>query len=194
MRKNNIKTELSDVQIEKEIRRTALKSRRFGTVRRVVACLIVFCAVCVLATVFWFPVYQITGNSMQPYLESGQLVLACRIGKPEYSDVIALYYGGQTLIKRVIGLPGDWISINEQGQVFVNDSLIEENYLTETVLGTSDITYPYLVPENCYFVMGDHRAVSLDSRMSAMGCINEGKIAGKIIFRIWPLSKMDYMG
>lgn len=194
MRKINTNIDLSDVQIEREIRRTALKNRRFRTVRHTVAWLTVFTAVCVLATAFWFPVYQITGNSMKPYLEPGQFVLACRTGKPERGDVVALYYGGQTLIRRVIGLPGDWILINEQGQVFLNDNLIEEKYLTETVLGTSDITYPCMVPENCYFVMGDHRAASLDSRMSAMGCINEEKIAGKILFRIWPLKKMGYLG
>ena len=65
-----------------------------------------------------------------------------------------------------------------------------EEYITKPVLGSSDITYPYQVPENCYFVMGDHRAVSIDSRMSAVGCVNKEMIAGKVLLRIWPIQKL----
>lgn len=193
MRKSNVEISLSDRQLENELRRTALKKKRRLRIYRAFSACIVFAAVCVLVTVLWFPVYQITGQSMEPNLKQGQIVVACRVKDLEAGDVAALYYENLILIRRIIGMPGDWIQIDEQGMVSVNGEPIDEYYLQETVMGSTDLTYPYLVPEDCYFVMGDNRSAAVDSRLSFMGCIEKGKFAGKIIARIWPLQEAGHV-
>ena len=131
---------------------------------------------------------------MEPTLLKGQLVIASRMETVGSGDVVALYYNNQILLRRIIGISGDVINIDRNGIVSVNGVEIEEGYLDDRTLGLSDISYPYAVPENSYFVMGDNRELSVDSRLSAVGCINHEKIAGKIIFSIWPIHRAGYIG
>ena len=101
-------------------------------------------------------------------------------------DVIAFYYNNKLLVKRVIAGPGDWVDLADDGTVYVNGKELEEPYLEEKALGETNIDYPYQVPEDRWFVMGDHRSVSLDSRTKAIGPIAEEQIVGKLIWRLWP--------
>ena len=87
-------------------------------------------------------------------------------------------------------MPGDWVNISEDGTVYVNDIAIDEPYLNEKALGDCNIELPYRVPESKIFVMGDNRSVSLDSRNTAIGCVSEEQVVGRITFAIWPLSKI----
>ena len=127
---------------------------------------------------------------MTPTLVNGNLVAAVRYGNYERGDVIAFYYNNKILVKRVIGLPGEWIDIDENGKVTIDGEPLEEPYLEEPALGKCDIELPYQVQDGRYFVMGDHRSVSSDSRSSQVGCVSEEQIVGKLIFRIWPLDEI----
>ena len=123
---------------------------------------------------------------MTPTFESGQIVIAKNTEKFEPGELIAFYYNNRVLVKRVVGSPGDWIDIDDKGNVSVNGVVLDEPYLTEKSLAPSDIDFPYQVPENRYFVLGDHRSVSIDSRSSTVGCVSREQLIGKVIFRVYP--------
>lgn len=147
-------------------------------------------AVAVLVATLVTPVLQITGSSMTPTLHDGQLVVSLKGGSFSQGDVIAFYYNNKILIKRVIAGPGDWVDIDQYGNVSVNDQPLDEPYLTDKALGECDIELPYQVPDGRYFVMGDHRATSVDSRSTTIGCVAEEQVVGNIAFRIWPLTEL----
>ena len=132
---------------------------------------------------------QIYGGSMTPTLSDGNIVVSVKSGDFQSGDIIAFYYNNKILIKRVIAGPGDWVNIEEDGTVYVNNERLEEPYLTEKALGECDIEMPYQVPESRLFVMGDHRSVSVDSRSTAVGCVAEEQIVGRILFCVWPLKE-----
>ena len=138
----------------------------------------------------WLPVLQIYGSSMTPTLQDGEIVFTVKTSDLEHGDVIAFYYNNKILVKRVIAGPGDWVDIQEDGTVSVNDMLLEEPYLVEKAFGDADIELPYQVPEEKFFVMGDHRTTSVDSRHTTVGCVAQEQIVGRIIFRIWPLERV----
>ena len=171
-------------QLEEELRRDTYKKQYRHLLRSTAAALIVIAAVVVLISNFLLPVLRIYGSSMTPTLVNGNVVVSVRNGDYERGDIIAFYYNNKILVKRVIGLPGEWIDIDETGKVYINDELLEEPYLEETALGECDIELPYQVPEGRYFVMGDHRSVSSDSRNSQVGCVSEEQIVGELVFRI----------
>ena len=138
----------------------------------------------------WLPVLQIYGNSMTPTLEDGEIVVSVKTNTMEQGDVVAFYYNNKILIKRVIANPGDWVTITEDGTVYVNDRLIEEPYISEKSYGDADIEFPYQVPDGKFFVMGDHRATSADSRHTVVGCVTQEQVVGKIVFRLWPIDQI----
>ena len=138
-------------------------------------------------------VLQIAGTSMEPSLKDGEIVILAKTDRLENGDLCAFYYSNKILIKRIIGVPGDYIWINKEGTVYVNNQELDEPYVSEKALGECDIEFPYQVPENNYFMMGDHRETSIDSRSSAIGCIAEDQMIGKILCKIWPFASFEWM-
>ncbi len=171
-----------------ELKRENNKKEYSKIFRNTIVILVVVAALSVLISSFFVTVLKVTGESMSPTLESGQIVLASNSKEFEAGELIAFYYNNKVLIKRVIGSPGDWINIDSDGNVYVNGVLLEETYLTEKSLTPTDITFPYQVPENRYFVLGDHRSVSIDSRSTTVGCVSEEQLIGKVLFRLYPIN------
>lgn len=176
-------------QLVQEYERVRYKNDFFRILRSTIYSLITIAAVAVLVAVLLLPVLQIFGTSMTPTLTQGDIVLSVKGSRFETGDVVAFYYNNKILVKRIIGQPGDWINIDAEGNVYVNDQLIEEPYISDKAFGECDLTLPYQVPESRVFVMGDHRSVSIDSRSTTIGCIAEEQIVGTIIFKVWPLSE-----
>ena len=175
-------------QMEQEVDRLRYQKRYGRALRGTVYALIVVAAMAILVAVLWMPVLQITGVSMSPTLNDGDLVVAVNTSDYQTGDIAAFYYNNKILIKRVIASPGDWVDIDNAGNVYVNGALLEEPYLTEKSLGECNITLPYQVPDGRIFVMGDDRAVSLDSRTTAVGPIGREQVLGRVLVRVWPLS------
>lgn len=191
MKKNNKMKELPSVAaLREELRREKYKHRYRSVFISTVSTLVVVAAVAVLVATLWMPVLQIYGNSMTPTLEEGQIVLSLKDSEFHQGDLVAFYLGNKLLVKRVIAGPGDWVEITEDGTVFLNGKQLEEPYVSELALGQCDLEFPYQIPDERYFLLGDHRETSVDSRSSAVGCVAEEQIVGKIVFCIWPFSTM----
>ena len=180
----------STMELEKELKRVKYKERYGNTLKSTLFVLITVAATAVLIAVFFLPVLQIYGSSMTPTLGEGDIVLSVKGGDLEAGDLVSFYIGNKLLVKRYIAGPGEWVYIDPDGNVYVNDKLIEEPYISEKAFGDSNIEYPYQVPENRIFVLGDHRSTSVDSRNTTIGCISAEQIVGKIVFRVWPLTKI----
>jgi signal peptidase I len=174
--------------LEAELRRERKKLRIVRTARNTLYTLLVVAAVSVLVATLLTPVLRILGHSMSPTLEAGQYVVSLKGSAFQQGDLVSFYIGNNLLVKRVIALPGDWVDIRADGTVLVNGVELEEPYLGEKAFGNCDLELPYQVPENKYFLMGDDRAVSQDSRSTVIGCIAKDQIVGKIVLCIWPLS------
>ena len=177
---------LTSEMLEAELGREQYKKSFANTLRSTVYALLTVAAAAVLIAVLLLPVLQIYGTSMSPTLLEGDFVVAVKGTQFNTGDICAFYYNNKILVKRVIAHAGDWVDIDEDGKVYVNNVWLYEPYVTDLALGECDIELPYQVPENRIFVMGDHRSVSVDSRSSTIGCIAEEQIVGKIVFRIWP--------
>ena len=176
-------------QIEKELKREQYRVSFRRVLRSTIGILITVAAAAILVAVLLLPVLQIYGRSMNPTLEEGNIVLTVKGSGFRTGDVIAFYYNNKILVKRVIASPGDWVDMDEDGTVYVNSVKIEEPYIQEKAYGETNIRLPYQVPESKLFVMGDNRAVSVDSRNTAVGCVAEEQVVGKIVFRVWPLGE-----
>lgn len=177
-------------EMEQEIARLKYKKSYGGALRSTVYSLAVVAAIAILVATLWMPVLQITGASMDPTLVDGQFVVALKNDDFEAGDITAFYYNNKILIKRVIASQGDWVDIDMDGTVFVNGIQLEEPYLQEKSLGECNIDLPYQVPDGRIFVMGDDRAISLDSRTTAVGCISKEQVLGQVVFRVWPLNQL----
>ncbi len=180
-------------QIERELKSSRYRVEFVKVLRDTVFSLVVVAAFAVLASTLVLPVLRVTGTSMTPTLLNDDLVVCRKIGDFKTGDVIAFYYNNKILLKRVIAVAGDIVDITEDGVVYVNGEKLDEPYVNELALGECDISLPYQVPDERIFVMGDHRATSVDSRSSVVGCIAEESVVGKVILRIWPLDEITWM-
>lgn len=180
-------------QLEAELKRTKYRKRYRSVLRSTIYTLITVAAIAVLVATLLMPVLQIYGSSMAPTLEDGNIVLTLKASELKTGDVVAFYYNNKILVKRVIAHAGDWVDITEEGDVYVNKKLVDEPYLTEKAFGDCDIELPYQVPESRIFVMGDHRSISVDSRNTAVGCVAEEQVVGKLVFRVWPLEEFGQL-
>lgn len=189
MKKNIKELDITTQDIESELNRLKYQKKYRDKLTSTINILITVAAVAVLVATLWLPVLQIYGNSMSPSLTDGDIVISMKNKKFETGDIIAFYYNNKILVKRVIAHSGDWVNIDDEGNVFVNHEPLDEPYLVERTLGDCDIELPYQVPESRIFVMGDNRTVSIDSRNNAMGCVAEEQIVGQLIFKVWPLSE-----
>lgn len=177
-------------QVQNEQKRLRYKGRYRRTLKSTVAILIVVAAVAILAATLWLPVLRIYGTSMTPTLTDGEIIFTMKSHEFEPGDIVAFYYNNKILVKRVIAEAGDWVNIDENGTVYINDVALDEPYIEEKTFGDTDIELPYQVPDGKVFVMGDHRATSVDSRNTAVGCVGQEQIVGRILFRIWPLNQL----
>lgn len=187
------KLEVPDVELlKKELDRVNYKTKYRSVLKSTIFMLVVVAAIAVLVATTWLPVLQIYGSSMTPTLNEGEVVVSVKGSSFEQGDLIAFYYGNKILVKRCIATPGQWVDIDEDGNVYVDGNRLNEPYVKEKAFGDCDIKLPYQVPEDRYFCMGDHRETSVDSRNSSVGCISEEQIIGRIFFRVWPFNDLDY--
>ena len=177
-------------QLERELRRERYRRNYRRALLSTIGALIVVAAIAVLVSMLWLPVLQVVGESMTPTICEGEILVAPKGAAYQKGDIIAFYYNNKILVKRVIGNAGDWINIDGDGNVFVNEVPLDEPYVQEKALGDCNITLPYQVPDSKVFVMGDHRGTSADSRNTAVGCVAEEQILGRVMLRLWPLKRI----
>lgn len=177
-------------QIEGELKRLRRKQNSRRIFRQTVFSLLVVAAAAVLAAMLFFPIFRVTGSSMEPTLDPKEIVVCLKSSRFQSGDLVAFYYNNKVLLKRVIGTAGDTIEMDDSGNVFVNGSRLDEPYITEKSLGQCDIDFPFQVPDNRIFVMGDNREASVDSRTTAVGCIADEYVIGKVFLRVWPLERL----
>lgn len=174
-------------QLEAELKRVKYHGRYTALMRSTIYALITVAAAAVLIATLLLPVLRIYGNSMTPTLWDGNIVVSLQGASFREGDIVAFYYNNKILVKRVIARAGDWVDIKDDGTVYVNGEELEEPYVVEKALGECNIDLPYQVPDKKFFLMGDHRSVSIDSRNTSVGCVGEDQIVGKLFFCIWPL-------
>lgn len=180
-------------RVDAERERLTERRRFWRVLRGTVSTLIVVAAIAVLLATLLLPVLQVSGDSMNPTLQSGDVLLLLKTDDMKTGDLCGFYWQNKLLLKRIIGGPGDVISIDRSGVVTVNEEALEEPYVDELALGECDLKFPYQVPENRYFVMGDHRSTSIDSRSTVIGCVDKSQIVGKVFLRVWPLSRFSWV-
>lgn len=180
-------------QLNAELKRTRY-SRKYNAALRGTMIILVLIAVAALAASFLFlSVLQVDGSSMSPTLQDGDIVVALKGTQAEKGDLVAFYFNDKLLVKRVIAEAGDEVSILPNGTVSVNGTTLAETYVTSKALGDCDITFPYTVPAERLFVLGDQRSVSLDSRHSAIGCVAPEQVIGRVVLRVWPLKQITLL-
>ena len=177
----------SVADLREELERVRYAERFRQVLRSTVFTLVVVAAFAVLVATLWMPVLRIYGVSMAPTLDDGHIVVSVKESEFKPGDIVAFYYNNKILVKRAIAKAGEWVDIDERGNVYVNNRILDEPYLTEKDYGDCNIELPYQVPEGRIFVLGDNRDVSVDSRNTAVGCVAEEQIVGKLVFKVWPL-------
>ncbi|SFQ56061.1 signal peptidase I [Streptococcus equinus] len=194
--KKSQKINLTDLpkadDLSKELGKIKYRERYVRTLRSTVFTLVTVAALAVLIATIWLPVLQIYGNSMTPTLKAGDMVVSVSEKNLKQGDVVAFYYNNKVLVKRVIATSGQWVNVDKKGNVYVDGKKLNEPYLQkgEKDYGETNIKLPYQVPDGKYFVMGDHRKVSIDSRNKTVGPVDSEQLVGKLTLRIWPLSRM----
>ena len=182
---------LTEIQRERKRIRKGAYYRQ--ALRSTISVLVVVAAVAVLVATLFLPILQISGDSMSPTLEHDEIVVLLKTKEFDRGDLIGFYYQGKILLKRVIALPEDEVAIDVEGNVYVNGELLEEPYVTDKKLGDCDLEFPYKVPGTGYFVLGDQRSNSVDSRNSVIGAVSREDIIGKVFIRVWPLSEIGFI-
>lgn len=177
-------------QLRAELNREQHNKQYLRVLRSTTNTLVVVAAAAVLIAVLFLPVLQIYGSSMNPTLEEGDIVISVKGTEFESGDLVCFYLGNKLLVKRYIAGAGQWVDMDEEGNVYVDGVLLDEPYLIERAVGECDIELPYQVPDGKIFVMGDHRSTSVDSRSTSVGCVSDEQIVGKIVFQVWPLADL----
>lgn len=189
-KRNGRKKDLPTVgQLKSELKRIHYRQRYGSVLRSTIYTLLISAACAVLVATVFLPILQIYGTSMTPTLTEGEIVVSVKGMDFETGDLISFYVGNKLLVKRYIAGPAQWVDIDADGNVFVDGEPIEEPYVDALAFGDCNIELPYQVPESRYFVLGDHRISSVDSRNTSIGCIGDDQIVGKIVFRVWPLDR-----
>ena len=192
-KKTNVKLDYKSLtisQIENELKRETYKFRYFKILRSTVYSLVIVAAFAALLATLFMPVLQISGSSMTPTFNDGEIVVSIKTKQLSTGDIIAFYHGNKILIKRVIAKAGEWVNIDKDGKVYVNSKLLKESYVDELSFGDTDVDFPYQVPDGHWFVLGDKRTLSIDSRNSEIGSVSENDVVGKLFFRVWPIKKI----
>ena len=180
-------------EIQKERKRIRRKAYYRKALRGTVSVLIIVAAVAVLITTLFLPILQISGDSMSPTLDHDEIVVLLKTSDFDRGDLIGFYYQGKILVKRVIALPDDEVTIDAEGNVYINGELLEEPYVTDKGLGDCDLEFPYKVPGTSYFVLGDQRSNSVDSRNSVIGAVERDDIIGRVFIRVWPFARFGFV-
>lgn len=177
-------------QIEKELVRRDRVSGIFRSFKVIIIVLVVVVAIAAIITTLWLPLLKVSGNSMTPTLEQDDVVAVIKQKQYKCGEMIAFYYNNKILIKRVIAGEGSVIDIDKDGNIYVDDDMLDEPYVKDKALGNCDIELPYQVPEHSWFVLGDDRSVSIDSRSTTIGCIDNENVLGRVFIRIYPFNKI----
>lgn len=195
-KKTNKKNDIPNVkELENELTRVKKQRKFHGLLANTVYTLIVVASLAILVAVFFMPVLRIYGSSMEPTLIAGDIVVSVKTDDVKPGDIIAVYYGSKLLVKRVIAVEDQWINIDETGNIYINGQSepLDEPYIKEKSAGELDIKFPYKVPVNTVFVLGDNRETSIDSRSGYVGSISKDEIVGKVLFRVWPLKRIKLL-
>jgi signal peptidase I len=179
-------------QVERELARRENISRYTKAFRITVVTLIVVVAVAVLVATLWLPVLKVSGTSMTPSLYQDEIIVVMKDSDFKCGEIAAFYYNNKILIKRVIAGEGDWVDIDSEGNVYVNDVMIDEPYAVDKSEGSCDVDFPCQVPEDCWFVLGDHRSTSIDSRSTEVGFIKDEDMLGRIFCRVYPFKRFKF--
>lgn len=177
-------------EITDELKQHSRRRRILRIVATTIGGLLTVAAVVVLLATFLFPTLRIYGTSMTPTLQEGEIVVSVKTPEYHTGDIVAFYYNNKILVKRVICGPGDWFDMSKDGTVYVNSIKIDEPYVSEAGFGTCDIDLPYQVPDGEWFVMGDQRLSSIDSRTVQIGCVTEERMVGHVLLRVWPFDAL----
>ena len=182
-------------EIEKEMSQERSRGKYHQALKGTAGTVVVVAALAVLIATILLPVLRITGISMQPGIQPGDIVVGYKAPEYKTGDICFFYYNNKMILKRIIATGGDIVEIDEEGHVTVNGvTLEEEAYISEYALGLSDLVYPYEVPFGTFFVMGDNRDNSVDSRAENFGCIPQEEMAGKLLARIYPMNSLAWYG
>ena len=181
------------VQVREERRKLKRRGkRRQAFLTFLLSFMVTITGGCLLLLLF-LPVLEVSGSSMEPTLQDGDILVLYKPNAIHSGEMLGMYAHGRLILKRVIGMPGDVVSMDEAGNVYVNGSQLQEPYISQKAVGNCDLSFPFIVPENSLFVMGDHRETSIDSRSSLIGCIKTNQVMGQVVARIWPLRSIGWM-
>lgn len=186
--KLNMREGISSDVLQARVDHLDRKIRMHGVIMRILFGLATASAVAIIVAIVFLPILKIYGTSMTPTLYQNDIVLSIKGAEFKQGDIISFYYNNNILVKRVIAVAGDWVDIDDDGNVSVNGVRLKEDYVDSLAKGNCDIELPYQVHDGTIFVMGDHRSTSKDSRSTDVGCISYDKIVGKIVYRVWPFN------
>ncbi len=164
------------------------------TLKSTLGTVIVVAALAVLVAALFLPVLQVTGTSMEPNFNPGEILITYKTSKFDPGDICAFYYNNKLIIKRVIAFGGDTVDISEDGVVSVNGKTLNEPYLQSRALSLCDLEFPFEVPLEQMFVLGDNRETSVDSRSADFGCIGTEEVLGKVFLRVLPANRIHFYG
>ena len=175
-------------------------SKSIKSILSTVLYMLVLIALTVLFIRFVMQRTEVSGNSMQPTLQDSDSLmvdkLSYRFKDPERFDIVVLPFrhGEETyIIKRVIGLPGETVRITSEGRILVNGEVLNEHYGLEVIQNPGRAAEPVTLAEDEYFLMGDNRNNSLDSRDASIGNVKRSDLIGKAFIRVWPLDSFGVL-